>query len=168
MTSRSPSHTPVAPATPAEVVEIERALARIAHLIGRARQHGHIAAEAGVPVERAAVPVLRLLSDAGPMRPGELATRLAVEAPHVTRQVQRLVREGYVRSFPDPNDGRAQLVELTAAGAEAHERILEVRQRWMEEALSDWSSHDLRQLATLFHRMVDDFLAQSQRVDADR
>ena len=36
-----------------------------------------------------------LLAESGPMRPSELAARLEVEAPHVTRQAQRL--EGRLR-----------------------------------------------------------------------
>ncbi|WP_347877257.1 MarR family transcriptional regulator [Streptomyces sp. 8K308] len=38
---------------------------------------------------------------------GELASRLNAEAPHVTRQAQRLERAGYVDRVPDPDDGRA-------------------------------------------------------------
>jgi hypothetical protein len=106
------------PAVPvaADVVDLESALSRIAYLMARAKQHHRIAAEAHVPVDRAAVPILRLLSGTGPQRPGELAARLAVEAPHITRQIQH--------------------------------------------ALAHWSAQDRDQLATLFHRMVDDFLAQ--------
>ena len=31
----------------------------------------------------------------------------------------------------------------------------------MQLALADWTPEELRQLATLFHRMVDDFLAHA-------
>src|SRR6266705_2402578 len=93
---------------PDDLVELERALTRISHLLTRAKQHDRTVAEAGVAVDRASVPLLRLLADAEePMRLGELAVRLAVEAPHVTRQVQRLERTGYVERVPDPCDGRA-------------------------------------------------------------
>jgi DNA-binding MarR family transcriptional regulator len=91
-----------------DVVEIERALTRIAYLLTRARQHDRTVTEAGVDVDRAGVPLLRALADAAePMRPGELADRIAVEAPHVTRQLQRLERTGFVERVADPADGRA-------------------------------------------------------------
>jgi len=32
----------------------------------------------------------------------------------------------------------------------------------MEMALADWPSEDLGQLATLFHRLVDDFVTHSE------
>ena len=147
-----------------DVVELERALTRISHLLTRARQHDRTVAEAGVAVDRASVPLLRLLSEAGePMRLGELASRLAVEAPHVTRQVQRLERTGFVERVPDPGDGRAQLVRLTMAGREAVEAIRAVGRRWMSEALVDWGPQDRRQLTDLFHRLVDDFLDHAER-----
>ncbi|GAA2452863.1 MarR family transcriptional regulator [Actinomadura vinacea] len=145
------------PPPPSGIVEIERALSKISHLLTRARRHDRTVAEAGVPVDRAAVPLLRLLADAGePMRPGELAARLAVEAPHVTRLVQRLEKAGYVERVPDPGDGRAQRVRLRAAGRDAVDCICEVGHRWMAEALSGWSPEDRRRLADLVDRMADD------------
>jgi DNA-binding MarR family transcriptional regulator len=143
----------------ADVIEIERALARIAHLLTRARRHDRLVADAGVPVDRAAVPILRLLSESEPLRPGELAVQLAVEAPHVTRQVQRLEKVGYVERVGDPDDRRAYRIQLTQAGRDATDCIRQAGQRYLQEALAAWSPQDQRQLAELFHRMVDDFLA---------
>jgi DNA-binding MarR family transcriptional regulator len=150
-------------AVPADVVELERALTRISHLLTRARQHDRTVAEAGVNVDRAGVPLLRMLADEGEgMRPGELAARLAVEAPHVTRQVQRLEAAGFVERVPDPDDGRAQQVRLSATGREAVDSIRAVGRRWMYEALAGWPTEDRRSLALLFHRMVDDFLDHAE------
>ncbi|GAA3225405.1 MarR family transcriptional regulator [Actinocorallia longicatena] len=142
---------------PEDIVEIERALTRVAHLLTRARQHDRTVAAAGVPIDRAALPVLRLLSEAAdPMRPSELASRLNVEAPHVTRQIQRLERVGYLTRVPDPIDGRAHRVRVTPAGRDAMDSIRAIGLQWMEEALSDWSASERHQLADLVHRMVDD------------
>lgn len=153
----------VAMTAPEDMIEIERALTRIAHLLTRARQHDRTVVEAGVAVDRAGAPVLRLLADApAPMRMGELADRLAVEAPHVTRQVQRLERAGFVERVPDPSDGRAQRVRITAGGAEAVEGIRAVGRRRMAEALAAWSDEDRHRLAVLCHRMVDDFLRHAE------
>jgi len=146
---------------PPDVVEIERALSRVSHLLSRARQHYQLAAEAGVPIDRAAVPILRLLSEDGPQRSGDIAARLAVEAPHVTRQVQRLEGAGYVERVPDPADRRAYRIKLTAAGREAVERILDVGRLAILRALSEWAPEERAQLATLFDRMVDDFVSHA-------
>ncbi|MET8829330.1 MarR family transcriptional regulator [Streptomyces sp. NPDC004610] len=153
-----PSTLPTTPASP-EVTEIERALSRITYLSSRARQHDKLMALAGVPLDRAATAVLRRMADGEPPRPGELAARLGVEASHVTRTVQQLERAGYVTRVPDPDDRRAQRIELTEPGREAITRIREAGARGMQLALADWEPEELRRLATLFHRMVDDFLA---------
>ncbi|MFG2001279.1 MarR family winged helix-turn-helix transcriptional regulator [Spirillospora sp. NPDC048911] len=164
MPSSQPRNT--APADIADIAEIERALTRISHLLTRAKQHDRTVAAAGVPVDRAAVPLLRLLADAdGPMRPGELATRLAVEAPHVTRQLQRLEKAGYVERVPDPDDRRAQRIRLRDSGREAVECLRAVGRRWMDEALSGWSGEERRLLAELVNRMVDDFVAHAAERD---
>ncbi|MFF5302841.1 MULTISPECIES: MarR family winged helix-turn-helix transcriptional regulator [unclassified Streptomyces] len=155
---------PEAPASP-EVTEIERALTRITYLSTRARQHDRLMALAGVPLDRAAVALLRQVADSDPLRPGELAQRLGVEASHVTRTVQQLQKSGYVTRVPDPDDRRAQRIELTEAGRKAVSNVRDAGARGMQMALSEWSTDELQQLATLFHRMVDDFLKYS--IDED-
>jgi DNA-binding MarR family transcriptional regulator len=152
---------PVPSVASPEVIEIERALTRITYLSTRARQHDRLMTLAGVPLDRAAVALLRQVADSEPLRPGELAQRLGVEASHVTRTVQQLQKSGYVTRVPDPDDGRAQRIRLTDAGREAVGRIRDAGARGMQLALSDWSPEELGRLATLFHRMVDDFLSYS-------
>ncbi|MFE6286367.1 MarR family winged helix-turn-helix transcriptional regulator [Streptomyces sp. NPDC057877] len=162
--------TPPPPADPAspEVAEIERALSRIAYLGTRARQHDRLMALAGVPLDRAAVALLRQIADTEPLRPGELAHRLGVEASHATRTVQQLHQAGYVRRVPDPDDRRAQRIELTTEGRQAISRIREVAAQGMRLALADWKPGELRQLAAPFHRMVDDFVAYAADEEAEQ
>ncbi|MEU3986577.1 MarR family transcriptional regulator [Streptomyces sp. NPDC026672] len=146
------------PVASPEVVEIERALTRITYLSTRARQHERLMALAGVPLDRAAVALLRQVAEGEPLRPGELAQRLGVEASHVTRTVQQLQKSGHVTLVPDPDDRRARRVRLTDSGRHAVGSVRDAGARGMQVALADWRPEDLRQLATLFHRMVDDFL----------
>src|SRR5712692_10333598 len=157
----SPSQPEPATADAADAAEILRAITRISYLITRARRHDRVRTVAAVPLDRAAVMVLGQLAEAGPVRPGELAARLGVEAPHVTRQVQRLQQVGYGDRAPDPDDRRAQLIRLTPAGRAASDRIREAGTSGMQAALAHWPPQELHQLATLLHRMVDDFLAYS-------
>ncbi|WP_280357345.1 MarR family winged helix-turn-helix transcriptional regulator [Nocardia otitidiscaviarum] len=150
----------------AHIVELERAMSRLAYLLTRARRHDRAVTACGITVDRASVPLLRILADAAaPLRLGELAVRLDVEAPHVTRQVQRLEKNGFVGRVADPDDRRAQLVRLTDSGRAAVDAIRAVQRRWMREALADWSSEDLRTLATLNHRMLDDFAEHTRCLD---
>ncbi|MGW4138793.1 MarR family winged helix-turn-helix transcriptional regulator [Streptomyces mirabilis] len=157
MPTPPPADVPVSTA----MLEIERALSRITYLARGIRQHDRLMALAGVALDRAATALLRQIADSEPLRPGELAARLAVEASHITRQVQQLEKAGLVTRVPDPDDRRAQRIQITPAGEEAVHRIREASTRGMQMALADWSPQELEQLATLFHRMVDDFLSHA-------
>jgi DNA-binding MarR family transcriptional regulator len=145
-----------------EVAEIEVALTEIAYLAGRARQHERLMAVAGLSLDRSAAAMLRRLAADEPIRAGELANRLAVEASHVTRQIQQLERSGHVTRVPDPEDGRAQLIQLTPLGRAAVERIRLVGCLGMQQALEGWPIEEREKLAVLFRRMVDDFVAHAE------
>ncbi|MBR7834432.1 MarR family transcriptional regulator [Actinospica durhamensis] len=148
---------------PQEIVQIEKTLTEISYLRSRARQHERLMAVAGVhALDRSAISILRQLADCEPVRSGELAARLAVEASHVTRQVQALEKTGYVTRTPDPNDGRAQLIELTARGREAVERVRTAGRHGIRQALADWSAEDLHRLSVLFRRMYEDFVGHAE------
>ncbi|MFI6490885.1 MarR family winged helix-turn-helix transcriptional regulator [Streptomyces sp. NPDC050564] len=152
-----PTTPPTDAPSSTDIAEIEGALNRISYLTGRVRQHDRLMALAGVSLDRAAVALLRQIADSEPMRLGELANLLAVEASHVTRQVQQLQKSGYVTRVPDPDDRRAQRIQITPTGQEVINRVREASCRGMQVALKAWSPEELRRLATLFHRMVDDF-----------
>jgi DNA-binding MarR family transcriptional regulator len=51
-----------------------------------------------------------------------LADRLAADPPYVTLMVDDLEKRGLVQRLPHPEDRRAKLVQLTAAGRAAAER----------------------------------------------
>lgn len=150
-----------APTVATEIVEIESALTKIAYLASRSRQHERLMALAGVDLDRSAAALLRHLAMAEPIRASELANLLAVEASHVTRQIQQLERTEYVTRVPDPDDGRAQLIQLTRKGRVAVERIRAAGCLGMQQVLGEWPAKDLSTLAILFRRMVDDFVAHA-------
>ncbi|MFD4872121.1 MarR family winged helix-turn-helix transcriptional regulator [Streptomyces sp. NPDC058420] len=153
---------PVTAPVPEDVAEIERVLTRVSYLAGRARQHERLMALTGLPLDRAAVAILRYIAESEPLRPGVLAVRMSVEASHVTRQLRQLEQLGYVIRIQDPDDGRAQRVQLTNSGLAAVDRIRDASRSGIEMALAHWPAEDLRQLAGLFHRLVDDFVIHAE------
>ena len=157
-----PATPAAAPSVSPEIVDIEVALTKIAYLASRARQHERLTAVAGVSLDRSAAALLRHLALAEPVRAGELASRLAVEASHVTRQVQQLERTGHIIRVPDPDDGRAQLIKLTDAGRGTVERMRVVGCLGLQQVLGGWPAEDLGTLAVLFRRMVEDFVAHAE------
>ncbi|MDX3133324.1 MarR family transcriptional regulator [Streptomyces europaeiscabiei] len=145
-----------------DVTEIERLLTRIAYLAGRARRHERLMSESGLALDRASVSILRHIAEGEPVRPGVLAVRLSVEASHVTRQLRQLESAGYVMRIPDPEDRRAQRVQITDTGLAAFERVREAGRRDIGAALNEWSTEDRRRLATLFGRLADDFVEHAE------
>lgn len=61
--------------------------------------------------------VLHTLAGRGPQRLTELTASEQVTQPAITQIVTKLEREGLVERQPDPSDGRAVLVRVTATGA---------------------------------------------------
>jgi DNA-binding transcriptional ArsR family regulator len=64
--------------------------------------------------------VMMLISDleGGPHTVRELALRLNVPKPSITRGIDRLVELGLARRAPDPRDRRSVLVQQTRKGAD--------------------------------------------------
>ncbi|MFJ6698897.1 MarR family winged helix-turn-helix transcriptional regulator [Streptomyces sp. NPDC091272] len=62
--------------------------------------------------------VLSLLYERSPARIGELAAKVPCSQPTATAAIAALEGRGLVRREPDPSDGRACAVLLTARGAE--------------------------------------------------
>lgn len=84
------------------------------------------------------------------------------------RTVQQWRKSGHVTRVPDPDDRRARRIELTEAGRDAVARVREAGARGMQLALSGWTAEEPGQLAGLFHRMVDDFLAHAVDEEPER
>jgi DNA-binding MarR family transcriptional regulator len=66
-----------------------------------------------------AISALASIDRFGAVRPGELARLEGIAAPGMTRLVSELEHRGLVARAADPDDGRSQLIRLTAAGVTA-------------------------------------------------
>ncbi len=87
----------------------------------------------------------------GGLTMGELSRRLMVTNGNVTSLIDRLVEEKMVTRRPDPNDRRAQIIELTPGGARAFAK--------MSDAHADWISTlfegvDRRSLEALYRNLA--------------
>lgn len=87
--------------------------------------------ESDSELSRTAAGVLAALATAGPLRVTELAEHEKVSQPTMSTILDRLERDGRVSRRPDPADGRARRIEITAPGR----RLLELRASRRAEAL---------------------------------
>ncbi|MET8846907.1 MarR family transcriptional regulator [Amycolatopsis sp. NPDC004625] len=112
----------------------------------------------GADLDRPGLSILVSLHMTGKaLRVGEIAERMQVAGPHVTRHLHVLERRRLVRGLADPDDRRARLVELTPEGAEIADRYFTTLLGWFGETLSGWSPADRRTFYDLLLRFTDDF-----------
>ncbi len=157
-TTTRPASTPTASAPPTSVRpagdsttgEIDTALLSVARVMNQVRVHAKLRAEAGVDIDRAGAAVLyKLLVEGESLRLCDLAERLGIDSPAVTRKVQQLEHLGLIIRSPDPVDGRASRLLLTDEGERSIEQLLAARRVWLEELLAEWPAPDRQQFARL-------------------
>ncbi|QHK21705.1 MarR family transcriptional regulator [Pseudarthrobacter psychrotolerans] len=108
--------------------------------------------------------VLRFVGE-GESRATQLAERLGVSAPVLSRHIADLEEQGYVIRRQDPDDGRAQLVALSPAGVDKLRKIEEHRTATLQDYLSDWSQEDAEDTARILAKLSES-LKHSARAHA--
>jgi DNA-binding MarR family transcriptional regulator len=78
---------------------------------------------------------LAVLAKHGPLRLSDLAQLEGVSAPSMTRTIAELESRGFVVRRPDPDDGRAVLVEAAEAGTAAIQEARAARSKVIAELL---------------------------------
>ncbi|WP_061297579.1 MarR family winged helix-turn-helix transcriptional regulator [Herbidospora cretacea] len=151
-----------------DLLEVLPRLTRLSTVLQRSRLIERATESAGITVDRPGMSVLVILYTSGqPLRVGEVARRMQVVGPHVTRQVHELERRGLARRIADPHDQRARLIELTPGGAEAAERYVRTLLGWFADALAEWSADDRRTFGRLLERFATDLTTRLAALDDD-
>src|SRR4051812_50228000 len=92
-----PSRPPQLPADDETIAAIESALHSLARRLKQARLHDFVLRQAGVDIDQAGLAILYALhAEKASLRVTDLAERLGIDAPAVTRKAQRLQRPGLV------------------------------------------------------------------------
>jgi len=109
--------------------------------------------------------LLKALATSGPLRVTALAACANLDASTVSRHVAQLHSAGLIKRTPDPADGRAQRVELSAVGAKKIETAFRARRALLEKCLESWDARDLAELDRLLTRFAADAEAFTQSVE---
>jgi len=116
---------------------------------------------AGDQLEPATYWVLKHLA-AGSMRITALASTTQLDTSTVSRHVTQLEQAGLVERGQDPDDGRAQRVDLTDEGRVQLETSTRRRREVLTRSLEGWDAADLADLERLLGRLVVDIESQAR------
>lgn len=127
-----PTASDAAPRLRAAVARIDRLLAR--EVLGSV-------------LTRTQFSVLGVLARRGQQRLSDLADREGLNPTMLSRVVGVLEKSGWVERSPDPRDGRAVLVGITAGGRQLYEQLQRERSALIQEYLDGLDREDADRLA---------------------
>jgi DNA-binding MarR family transcriptional regulator len=157
MPAQLPPRAGDAPADDETIATIETALYSLARRLRQAQLKDYIARQAGDDIDQAGMAVLYMLHGEQPgLRVTDLAGRLGIDPPAVTRKVQQLERLGLVSRARDACDARASLLQVTDQGRQVLKRFLLARHQWLTALLADWPPAECREFARLISRFAGD------------
>lgn len=85
--------------------------------------------------------------------PKSISEELGLHASSVTRQIQSLEDEGYVKVTADTEDRRSCRVALTAAGGREIVRLHEIGMQRFSSFVADWDVAEVRELTRLLIKL---------------
>jgi len=135
----------------------------VALVRGLRELHVAIVDAGGHHVEASALGLLARLDELGATRLSTLAAGMCLDLSTVSRQVPALEREGWVDRTRDPQDHRAQRLQLTDAGRDMLETIRRSRAEVLTRLLPDWSEPELRDFADQLTRFNRDVTATTAK-----
>jgi DNA-binding MarR family transcriptional regulator len=138
-------------ATPQTAATGEQVLVALWRVIRRLKSSA-----ANLAGDPAALHVVHMVKEHGPLRLTALAEAATLDASTVSRHVQHLEAAGHLARTPDPADRRATLIELTDSGHALLREALAVRGRLLDEVLAGWEPADRQALARLLARLAED------------
>jgi DNA-binding MarR family transcriptional regulator len=98
----------------------------------------------------------------GPIKPSDLAQRMRLDASTLTRNLQPLLAQGWLRQGPG-DDARCRLIEATEAG---RAKRAEAQRAWKQAQLALNARLGPGRVAAL-HALLDECIAQFDDAEAD-
>ena len=135
-------------AAPSDLGYLTNRLARLLRM--------HLSREVA-PLGLTATQVAVVLTLGGPDRRtmSDLAGRIGIDRPTMTGVVERLTRDGWLDSAPNPADGRSRLVGLTARGLASLPELADASARTTQRASVGLTDRERTVLVSLLNRTAD-------------
>jgi DNA-binding MarR family transcriptional regulator len=114
------------------------------------------AAAAAAGGDPAALHIVHMVHEHGPLRVTALAEIALLDASTVSRHVSALEAAGHLARTGDPDDRRASRIAVTASGEALLREALAARGRVLDAALAGWAPADREALISLLSRLGED------------
>jgi len=134
---------------------VAEALGHLLRRTTRARLYGSLTDGLDSALDSSTYPVISGLARFGPLSAAQLSEEIGIDRSVVSRHASRLEAGRLVERTPDPRDGRAVLLVLTEAGAEA---VAAMRLRLAEtfdRYFATWPEEEARQFAAHLRRFAE-------------
>jgi DNA-binding MarR family transcriptional regulator len=95
----------------------------------------------------------------GPLAINILAEKLKLNLSTASRQVAALETKKLIERFPDPQNGRISLIEISPEGQSILQKVQQARYNVYNEILHNWSEEERLTLAENLTRLNQDFKA---------
>jgi MarR family transcriptional regulator for hemolysin len=99
--------------------------------------------------------ILATLQSTGPLIQRELAERLQIEGPTLTRHLVRMESGGLIQRQQSASDRRAAMVELTEIGAQMYQRLATISSSSNEQLLHGFTTDEINVLRGMLMRIQD-------------
>jgi DNA-binding MarR family transcriptional regulator len=125
--------------------DLEHEIGRLLRRVRRGLAERAVLVDPGLSAT--AYPLLVTLHEFGPHRAADLADLFALDKGAVSRVVHQLLELGLIERTPDPNDGRASILQTTEKARKKMRELAERRRQEFGARLADWSPDHIRDLA---------------------
>jgi DNA-binding MarR family transcriptional regulator len=143
---------PTADAMPSRILEMPT------WLISRVYAHSHRLLAEGFAAADARGYHYRLLAaleEFGPASQAALGRRTSIDRSDVVAALNDLAGRGLIQRSPDPDDGRRNVITITAAGAAQLRTLDQILRGVQEKLLAPLSAADRTQLVGLLTQLLD-------------
>ena len=128
---------------------------QIGYILRRVTQrHLALFAQSIAEVTTTQFAVLARLAEKGPQSQNALGRETAMDAATIKGVVDRLARQGYVDTTPDPDDRRRLIVDLSPAGKALFTRLAPTALAVSADTLSPLSQDERAALSALLARLT--------------
>jgi len=127
------------------------------HMVLTARRWRSLLDERLRPIEQssARMEAMSAILNSPPLRPQvDIAKRLRIEGPTLTRMLDALEKDNLVERLPDPSDRRTKQLKITPEGEQVLQQIFEIADELRARLLRGFSEEKLTEMNEFFAELL--------------